>query len=211
MPSLGLGALAAAMAEYTSRVYNDILEKKITDATEDLGLAASPSAAGTAFGELAAGRAAKPEGRVSQTRQAFRVIGDVLTGKAGVSALGNVKADTTELGRAVRSEFRTIAEADPLYAAAILANLPANLAPFYDDLSDILAEAQTLDQKRKVAGDWRASLRTSGHVVVNQSTTNVYSTFSGLGGDAAVGREVRSVLDRRERNNGRYVNVYSRR
>lgn len=104
-----------------------------------------------------------------------------------------------------RENFRELARSDPLLAGAILANLPPELQPIRADLEAILREGQARNAQRE---QFRKSLQPAAET--NVQITNVYSSFSGLGGEGTVGREVRQVLDRRDRNNGRYVTPYTR-
>lgn len=103
-----------------------------------------------------------------------------------------------------RENFRDLARSDPALAGAILANLPPELEPIRGDLEAILNESRLRNTQRE---QFRKSLSQTEVTVVNQTT---YSAFAGVGGESTVGREVRQVLDRRDRNNGRYVTPYSR-
>jgi len=191
-PALGVAAAAGAGAGGAiDRLQGDA--QALANAQRILGAPTSAAEAADALRKLAGRRA----GDFSWGRW-FRQGGDILTLKEEPLTPGQ-----TDKARELRKAFRDLTRANPALAAQVLAELgnPNDLARVYAEET----AAMTADANRaKLSAGYLGSLP-------GASVTNVYSTFSGLGGDSAVGREVRAVQDRRDRNNGRYVTTYTRR
>jgi hypothetical protein len=191
-PSLGVALAAGTGAGGAiDRLQGDAAA--IAEQQRILGSPTSAADAADALRKLAGRRA----GSFSWGRW-FRQGGDILTGKEEPLTPGQ-----TDKARELRKAFRDLTRANPALAAQVLAEMgnPSDLARVYaEETAAMRADAARASASAAYLGGLQPA-----------SVTNVYSTFSGVGGDGAVGREVRQVLDRRERNNGRYVSTSGRR
>lgn len=111
-------------------------------------------------------------------------------------------------GRAAGPESRVKAAID-----ALAQSNPGQLAaalPFLDGFYRDYATEQL--RRQEGAAAFQESLKTSAGVTGSaQRSPTVVNVYTGVGDRNAIGRHVRSTLDARDRNNGRYVQTNTRR
>lgn len=151
----------------------------------------SVQGAADALRDLAKARAGK-----FSFRRFLRQGGDILTKGDSIVSPGD-----EDRRREVRKAFRDLARSNLALAIAVAGELGNP-----SDLVKIIADTRTEQANAAKSQQFLSGLPGS-----TTTITNVYTAFDGLGGAGSVGRDVRATLDRRDRNNGRYVSTSSRR